>query len=47
MSVAEEDPELVLRWRVVVVIVVVAVEAKLRLWRSSAKSSGHGSIEQF
>ncbi|KAJ6365442.1 hypothetical protein OIU76_030257 [Salix suchowensis] len=39
VSVAEEDPELVLRWSVVV---VVAVDVKLMLWRSSAKSSSHG-----
>lgn len=39
VSVAEEEPELVLRWSVVV---VVAVDVKLMLWRSSVKSSSHG-----
>jgi hypothetical protein len=42
LSVASE-PELVLRL-MSAVVVVVAVEVKLRLWRSSAKSSSHGSI---
>ena len=39
VSVAEEESELVQRWSVVV---VVAVDAKLMLWRSSVKSSSHG-----
>lgn len=35
--------ELVLR-RISAPVMVVAVEVKLRLWSSSAKSSSHGSI---
>lgn len=42
VNVASE-PQLVLRW-ISAVVVLVAVEVKLRLWRSSAKSSSHGSI---
>lgn len=45
VSVASE-PELVLRLisAVVAVVLVVVLEVKLRLWRSSARSSSHGSI---
>lgn len=41
------EPELVERWMsvaFVVVVVAVVVELKLMLWRSSAKSSSHGSM---
>lgn len=37
------EPKLVLRLTSAVTVVVV-VEAKLRLWRSSVRSSSHGSI---
>lgn len=36
------EPELVERW--ISVAVVVVAELKLMLWRSSAKSSSHGSM---
>ena len=40
----EDELKLVLRLMSAVVTVVVVVEAKLRLWRSSVRSSSHGSI---
>lgn len=42
--VVVSELKLVLRLMSAVVAVVVVVEAKLRLWRSSVRSSSHGSI---